>query len=79
MWGRSFAKCPENGLNKGGKPLTKMDFQTMEKCFSFLGFLAYLAYLATVISVWFLIVNPPTEPESGKKPYFRISLTKLQI
>ena len=41
-------------------------FQTMEKCFSFLGFLAYLGYLGAVLSVWFLIVNPPTDPESGK-------------
>ena len=67
MRGCSFAKRPENGLNKGEASNPSLIFvQTMEKCFSFLGFLAYLAYLATVISVWFLIVNPPAEPESGK-------------
>ena len=47
-------------------------FQTMEKCFSFLGFLAYLGYLAAVLSVWFLIVNPPTDPESGKSSRFEL-------
>jgi len=52
------------GLLCGVVLLRNVQKTTMEKCFSFLGFLAYLAYLATVISVWFLIVNPPTEPES---------------